>query len=446
MTFFKIESLRISSRGGNGRSVMSTSGAVSLLLIGLNAPILHAQALTLESAIELAIQNDPWLKSNLFQEQGFRASAVSANQLPDPKLTLGLANLPTDSFDFHQEAMTQAVLGVSQSFPAGKTLELGSEKLSTKADQTFYARENRVAQLRQAISQIWVEMYRYEHTLSVLSVNKTLLESLKESLSSSYSARLNRVNQQALVNNELEIAKIDERAIQIQQSLQQAKAKLSQYSTAFQNVEQLQFVALTTELQAVKELDVSPDSLAQHPAVQWWNLQQDIYEIDQSLVEQQFKPQWTLNLGYGYRGSDLSGRERADLASVSVSMNLPFFSRQRLDADTKAAISSQSSAGHERDLKLNELSAQLQSVQSDLMLLEQRVKLYQNTLLPGYRKSYEVALNAYRSSESSYRDVMLSKIMEMNARIELIQLQSDQFKRLTDLQYLATQSLEGAQS
>jgi len=36
--------------------------------------------------------------------------------------------------------------------------------------------------------------------------------------------------------------------------------------------------------------------------------------------------------------------------------------------------------------------------------------------------------------------------MEMNARIELIQLQSDQFKRLTDLQYLATQSLEGAQS
>ena len=57
MTFLKIGSLRVSLRGVNVRSVMSTSGAVSLLLIGLNAPILHAQA---ASAISWYFGFDIW--------------------------------------------------------------------------------------------------------------------------------------------------------------------------------------------------------------------------------------------------------------------------------------------------------------------------------------------------------------------------------------------------
>jgi hypothetical protein len=45
------------------------------------------------------------------------AAGRAAEALPDPVLRLGAANLPTDSFAFNQEAMTQFQVGLSQAIP-----------------------------------------------------------------------------------------------------------------------------------------------------------------------------------------------------------------------------------------------------------------------------------------------------------------------------------------
>ncbi len=83
--------------------------------------------LTLDSAIEEALQADHWNRSNLLQEQAIRSEAMASAQLPDPKLRLALANLPLDSLDFNQENMTQLQFGLSQQFPRGDSLALKEE-------------------------------------------------------------------------------------------------------------------------------------------------------------------------------------------------------------------------------------------------------------------------------------------------------------------------------
>ncbi|MFD1383642.1 TolC family protein [Rhodanobacter aciditrophus] len=418
--------------------------AISCVL-GLGAAFAQADTLTLHQAIDIAIQQDPWLQSSVDQEQSMRARSQSAQSLPDPKLSLGMANLPVDSFDINQEAMTQVVVGLSQQFPAGSTLSLSGSQFNVKADQSAFARINRKAQIRQVISNVWADMYRYDATLQVLKINEGLLLNLNESIAGNYSSAYNKVGQQALVNSELEIAKIGERSFQIQQALNQTKARLTQYLPQMASIKHYEFVELDQSGGAFDDSNYDLNLLTNHPMVRILDLQHQVSDFDRKIAQQQYKPQWGVNVSYGYRAEDANGRERADLASVGVSVSLPIFSSQRLDANVKAASSKSSAILYDRELKLNELKSQVLSLQADLALLGQRIALYTHTLIPGFQQSTDVALNAYRSNESGYRDVIMAQIAQMNAQIELIQLQSEQAKRRAEFEYLTTQSAEGAQ-
>jgi outer membrane protein TolC len=340
--------------------------------------------------------------------------------------------------------MTQVVVGLSQQFPAGSTLSLSGSQFNVKADQSGFARLNRKAQIRQMISNVWADMYRYDATLKVLKINEGLLLNLNESIAGNYSSAYNKVGQQALVNSELEIAKIGERSFQVQQALNQTKARLTQYLPQMASIKHYEFVELDQSGGAFDDSDYDLNLLTNHPMVRILDLQHQVSDFDRKIAQQQYKPQWGVNVSYSYRAEDANGRERADLASVGVSVSLPIFSSQRLDANVKAASSNSSAILYDRELKLNELKSQVLSVQADLALLGQRIALYTHTLIPGFQKSTDVALNAYRSNESGYRDVIMAQIAQMNAQIELIQLQSEQAKRRAEFEYLTTQSAEGA--
>ena len=74
--------------------------------------------LTLEQAISLTRNAETVSQSYEYRAAGFEQESIAESSLPDPKLKLGVMNLPTDSFDLEQEAMTQLQVGVIQAFPA----------------------------------------------------------------------------------------------------------------------------------------------------------------------------------------------------------------------------------------------------------------------------------------------------------------------------------------
>ena len=63
--------------------------------------------LSLEMAVNSAIKFDPWLRGNQYQQDSIESLSVAAGTMADPKVSIGLANIASDSFDFNQEAMTQ---------------------------------------------------------------------------------------------------------------------------------------------------------------------------------------------------------------------------------------------------------------------------------------------------------------------------------------------------
>ncbi len=79
----------------------------------------HSETLSLEQAVALAREQDPWLQGNLHAQRSMEEMSVASSTLPDPKVSVAFANLPTDSWEFDQEPMTQFKVGISQMFPPG---------------------------------------------------------------------------------------------------------------------------------------------------------------------------------------------------------------------------------------------------------------------------------------------------------------------------------------
>ncbi|HBM09090.1 MAG TPA: hypothetical protein DD403_13450, partial [Pseudomonas sp.] len=93
---------------------------VAALIMGaLSFPGL-VSALTLEQALSLAEQQAPSLAAQTANLHAARSAAIPAGELPDPKLRLGLQNVPIEGdtrWRLDEEAMTMQMVGVMQDVP-----------------------------------------------------------------------------------------------------------------------------------------------------------------------------------------------------------------------------------------------------------------------------------------------------------------------------------------
>lgn len=138
-------------------------GAVVLalcLLPGASATLAQGRSLGLREAVDLALQQDPWLEGSRLRQQALNASAVAAGSLPDPMVSVGAGSLPTDTFDFNQEAMTQFKVGVTQTLPRGDSLALGRQRLEVMGEQQSHLQADRREQLAVAVAGRWLDAWR----------------------------------------------------------------------------------------------------------------------------------------------------------------------------------------------------------------------------------------------------------------------------------------------
>ena len=98
--------------------------AVFLLLV--TSTVLFANELTLAESEQIALDSDFITTQFNTRSASLNERAIADGQLPDPKIKLGIMNMPVDSFDRGQEPMTQLQVGIQQLFPRGRTLHYKS--------------------------------------------------------------------------------------------------------------------------------------------------------------------------------------------------------------------------------------------------------------------------------------------------------------------------------
>jgi outer membrane protein TolC len=296
----------------------------------LVAPIADADPrapLTIVEAEDLALRGEPGLEELRAAANQLEEQSVAAGQLPDPTMRVGLANYPINGGSFSTEGMTQAQLGFRQTFPRGRLRTSSTDRYRALANVQVQAAEARARNVLQAARESWLESYYWQVAEQVLSESRPLFEDLLRVTQSMYA--VGRRNQSDVLRAELELRRLDDRLIDASRSRTIAQGALSQWlgEEAYRPAAQK-----LPDWQQLPSLEILQASLAGHPSLHAADAKIDAGQAKVAMAEENGKPGWALDLGYGYREGFLpNGEPRSDFISLSVVVDLPFFKKNRQD-------------------------------------------------------------------------------------------------------------------
>jgi outer membrane protein TolC len=428
-----------------------------LLLAALLLPSMAASAaLSLAEAVATAQRNDPWVLGNEFRQQAVEAEAVAAGTLPDPMMDIGFANLPTDTFDFDQEAMTQFKVGLVQTFPRGDSRALSRQRLNVLGEQFPYQRDERRAQLAVAVASVWLEAWQARESIRLIEQDRELFEQLVDLARSSYASALGNTRQQDLVRARLEVTRLEDRLSILYERLETSRAKLGEWlrpaaapaGEAYRApgvyiapplVERLpdlrlQHAELFSGAGAAAPADIAA-LLADHPALKSLESRIDASRVEEELARQKYRPEWKVNASYGYREDGPMGQDRPDFFSVGLAFDLPLFTSRRQDRQVQSAIAETEAVRTEKMLALRSMVANFETLYARLQRLEQRQELYRTRLLLEMREQAEASLTAYTRDDGDFAEVVRARIAELNARIEALDIDIARLQTIAQLNY-----------
>lgn len=373
--------------------------------------------LTIAEAEDLARVGEPGQLALLAQAEAMQERAIAAGSLPDPVLRVGLANYPISGGSFSTEGMTQAQLGVRQSFPRARAQ--GTEQLRAQAEVFSQGADARSRDVLAAVRIAWLEAYYSEQAWALVSESRPFFADLVTITRSMYA--VGRKTQHDVLRAELELSRLDDRLIETGRAKAGAQAALSRWlgEDAYRPVAMklpswggpppladLRAGLTSHPSIAAAEAGVS----AQHAAVQ--------------IAEEKKKPGWALDVGYAYRDGFLpNGSPRSDFVSLSVSVDLPFFSKNRQDRKLAAALRNRSAARQSQAELTARLRSELDAEHALWTDLTRRLALYESRILEQSKGQAQAALRAYQSDTGDFSDVMRGYIDDLNTRLEHIRLQ-----------------------
>jgi len=422
--FFQLGNHPESSRSDRNLVSAFRGALIATIVAVIITTSAHAQSnlpLTMAEAEDLALAAEPGRLSLEAQAAALDERAIVAGELPDPMLRVGLNNFPLESGGFSTEGMTQVMVGYRQAFPAGKTRSLSFEKFGLLADSMNENAATRGRNVRTATQKAWLELYFLDHAEALIVESRPFFSDLAEITRSLYS--VGRKNQQDVLRAELELSRLDDRLIDIERRRGHARAALAEWVGDDAN---RPIATNFPHWTAVPPLADLQQGLTRHPAVLAEEAKIGASEAGVKIADERSKPNWALDIGYGYREGNLpSGVPRSDLVTVGVTVGLPFFNKKSVDSTLTAALHERSAARSSKLRIERELGRQLDAEHAQWQELTRRLALYDAEILTQAKDQADAALLAYQSDAGDFADVMRASIGYLNTRIEHLRLSVD---------------------
>jgi outer membrane protein TolC len=381
--------------------------------------------------IEQALANDASGKQFYAQSQAMRESGVASATLMDPKLKVGFGGLPTDSFKFDQDPMTNVSVGLMQQFERGSTLELQAKKANQQADGLALQISARELEVTNAITQLWLELGYQQQAASILLENQQLMRELENYIQTNYS--IGKSEAQDLLNAQLQVSKLDEKLQANRQMQRRIVSQLSEWlggdwlavETTLTATNQLNWSRLEQQIsqtEATKHFAL----LNQHPMVKMADVAIATNQTQVDIAEQAYKPQFGVEVMYAHRqANNMMGEPASDLVSAYLTLDIPLFTENRQDRNHAAAQYQVGAARSAKDLLLAQMNAKVNALLVDRNNLEQRLARYQATLLEQAKARTKAIERGYQNNTAQFNDVISAASDELAIELERQRLVTD---------------------
>ena len=372
---------------------------------------LPVAALTLDEALRQAEHDAPSLAAQAAQVEASRNSAIPAGALPDPKLLLGLQNVPIEGADrgrLDREPMTMQMVGVMQEVPSRAKRRARVELAQAGVERATLEQRVERLKVRRQTALAWISARAVEEKLALFQAlyaeNDLLAKAVRASIAGGRGQAADSVSPKQ------EAALLAEQEDQLLQSRAQQRAALRRW------------IGPRADEPLAGRLPNWPvdvehyrHSLQRHPELALFDPMTDEAqaEVRQAVADKQ--SDWSWELAYQKR-DDAFG----DMMSVQLSFDLPLFPGTRQNPRIAAKQAQLSQLHAEREAAEREHAQQLADDLAEYQRLDRALRRSQELLLPLAEEKVALTLSSYRAGSGELASVVAARRELIEARLQHI--------------------------
>ena len=368
----------------------------------------------LNQLIEEGLAESKEIHSLVATLESLREEIPFAGSLDDPRLGIGLLNVPTNTFDLDQEPMTQKQIFVAQKVPWFGKLSLREQRQALRVSQQLAIVEAKRLELSRKIATVYYEL---GFIASSQDINRRLTEMVNEILKVAETRyATGKGLQQDVLQAQVELSKLIGEEIMLKKERRTLEDRINELLSreSFTPVvppKDMIFPDMSLEVESLKV-----QSLEQNA---WLKIRQaavDQAYVEIELAKKDYWPDMDFRVAYGQREESLMGVDRPDFLSASVMINLPLWKKNRQDKKLSAT-----KKGHEAAEKFymsmrDALPHRVDALVTDILDTQENYRLFSDALLLQAEQWAQSSLSAYVVDKVEFSTMI-------NAHIRLLQFE-----------------------
>ncbi len=366
---------------------------------------------TLNDYLDIAVKNNPKLRSEYAQFEAALQKSPQVASLPDPTLTMsGLGRM------IETRAGTQeARFNLMQMFPWFGTLEAREDAANLMAEAKFQKYLDLQNQVIYEVKTVYAELFALSETIKIKEENLDILGSYRELALSRFKS-----GSGAMVN----VVKVDidkDAAITEIELLKDLKRPVETKFNLLLNRNPYEDVIIldTLRLPELQIDNISEDLLENNPLLKAIEKEQAFYLVQEELAKKDGMPDIGLGVDYSIiakrTDANPEGNGR-DAIMPMVSVSLPIFRKKYKAAREEAKFMSESSAADKEAVK-NDLRSMLEMTIYEYKKSQKLISLY-NKQVESSNQANKLYISSFSNATGDFEEVL-----RMNQDILLLKTQ-----------------------
>lgn len=376
--------------------------------------VAQASVLTFERALALAERQSPRLTAQTARVEAAYAAAIPAAAFPDPKLVVGVDNVPVSGPDrgsLTQDFMTMQKIGVMQDVP-------NAAKRQARKDVAHAAIENQIARqrldrliVRREVAKAWVNRFYLEKRLVLFEAltreNRLLAATVKAQLAGGKAMAAD------VVLPRQEAAELEDRRDELTRERTAATAMLQRWVGPVANDR------LSGEV-PIYNIDAKRlrQHLAVHPEIAMFDPMARQATAEMREAEAAKQADLGVEFSYGRRGEAYG-----DMVSLEFAVDLPVFPKHRQDPQIRAKRLELAGIEAERAEMERGHWAKLETQLAEYEMLTRQTSRMRTEWLPLAQESVELQMAGYRAGSVPLTTVLDARREWINQRLKAIELE-----------------------
>ena len=392
-----------------------------------DSPLPHELGILLTEGLQQNLQ----LQSLSAQVEQLKREIGFAGALDDPRIGLGLLNVPTDTFSLDQEPMTQKQISFAQKLPLFGKLDLKSKRAAILALRQQIILEAKRLEVARQISTSYYELAFVRSSIDTNAKLSDLVESLLQIAESRYST--GKALQQDVLQAQVELSKLLDEKISLRRRERTIEARLNALLSrdAFAPVKTGPLPTFGEVRLDLKELHQK--GLEQNRAIAVKRAEIDQAELEVALARKQYWPDMDLRFAYGQRDEDLNGRDLPDFVSGQVVFNVPLWHNKRQGNQLASAQEKHQAAVKAYENLARALPFRIDEVVSAIEDTQDNMKLFRDALLVQVDSWAESALVSYEVGKLEFNSMISAQLRQLQFELQKLRYKTTILQNLAEL-------------